>query len=127
MAPDDEQQAEWKGLDLYDLDGEKIGKVEEVRGDATGGLGWVVIETGFLGTKKMLVPAGEVRRSGDRLSVPFTKDRVKDAPEVGDEMAPTEEEKGKICRYYGLQYPGAAGQPGEGCEEMDKEDIRAAG
>ncbi len=127
MADKDVMQAKWTGLELFDVDGEKIGKVEEVRSDPAGGLQWLVVESGFLGMNKMLIPANDVRQAGDKLSVPYTKERVKDAPEVDDESEPTEAEKGKLCRYYGLQYEGAAGEAAEGCEPMNPEDIRAAG
>lgn len=126
MAENSEPRAGWTGHDLFDLDGQKIGTIEAVlHGDATGGLNWLVVETGLLGTKRIFVPTGEVRRSGDRLSVPYTKDRVKDAPKVEDDLVPTEAEKSKLCRYYGLQYVASAGGPDEGCADM--EDLRPGG
>jgi hypothetical protein len=128
MAEKEQPRAEWVGHDLFDLDGDKIGTVEDVRyGDYAGAPTWLVVETGFLGRKKILVPAGEVRRAADRLSVPFTKERVKDSPEVEDYSALTDAETGKLCRYYGLQYAPWAGRPGDGCDEIDKQDTRAAG
>ena len=126
MAANDGLTSQWTGLDLFDLDGKKIGKVEDARyGDVTGGLQWLVVETGILGAKKIFVPAGEVRRSGDRLSVLHAKDRVTDAPKVEDEQALTTADEGKLCRYYGLQYGASTGEPAEGCTEM--EDRRPAG
>lgn len=126
MADKDELATEWTGHDLYDLDGDKIGTVEDViYGDATGGLKWLVVETGLLGLKKILVPVGEVRRSADRLSVPHTKERVKDAPKVEDEVALTPAEESKLCRYYGLQYAGAVDPSADGCEDI--EDKRPGG
>jgi sporulation protein YlmC with PRC-barrel domain len=126
MADKTESATEWTGHDIYDLDGNKIGVVEDVRfGDVTGGLQWLVVDTGIFGGKKVFVPAGEVRRSGDRLSVIHTKDRVKDAPHVNDEETLTQEDEGKLCRYYGLQYGAVLDQPAEGCDEMT--DVRPAG
>lgn len=126
MAANDGLTPQWTGLDLFDLDGKKIGKVEDVRyGDVTGGLQWLVVETGILGTKKIFVPIGEVRRSGDQLSVLHTKDRVTDAPKVEGGQALTPADEGKLCRYYGLQYGASTSEPAEGCAEM--EDQRPAG
>jgi hypothetical protein len=126
MAEKNAAQTEWIGHDLFDLDGNKIGIVEDVRyGDVSGGLQWLIVETGGAGTKKVFVPADDVRRSGERLSVLHTKDRVKDAPKVEDEQTPTEAEKGKLCRYYGLQYVSSTSEPAEGC--VDMEDVRPAG
>jgi hypothetical protein len=125
MAESQESSPQWTGHDLFDLDGNKIGTVEDVRGEADSREpSWLVVETGFLGRKKIMVPAGGVRRSGRRLSVPYTKERVKDAPEVDDEQPLTEAEKGKLCRYYGLQY-NSSQVAADGCEEM--QDIRPAG
>jgi len=126
VAEKEEFATEWTGRDLYDLDGDRIGTVEDViYGDATGGLKWLVVETGLFGLKKIMVPAGEVRRSGDRLSVPHTKERVKDAPKVDDEQALTQADESRLCRYYGLQYAGAVDPSADGCEDMT--DVRPAG
>jgi PRC-barrel domain len=128
MPNEDELEAEWTGHDLFDLDGGKIGTVEDVHfGDSMDDPNWLVVETGILGWRKILVPAVKVRRAGDRLSVPFTKDRVKDAPKVDNEMTPTDAEQGRLCRYYGLQYAVPAGGSMAECEEMDTEDTHPAG
>jgi len=126
MAENGDLATEWTGHDLYDLDGDKIGTIEDVRyGDVTGGLQWLVVETGVAGAKKVFVPVLEVRRSGDRLSVRHTKDRVKDAPQIENDQAISQPDEAKLCRYYGLQYGGAAQEQAEGCEEMG--DVRPAG
>jgi hypothetical protein len=126
MADKDELTTQWTGHDLFDMDDNKIGKVEDVRfGDVTGGLQWLVVETGLLGAKKLYVPAAEVRRSGDHLSVIHTKDRVKSAPEVKDEEFLSQEDESKLCKYYGLEYGSAQMGMDEGCEEM--KDVRPAG
>lgn len=115
MAKDDETR--WTGHDLYDEDGDKIGRVDDVRfGDMTGGLTWLVVKTGFLGTKKILVPANDVRRSDDHLVVPFDKDVVKDAPHVDDETLLDDEQR-KLCTYYGLDYVASRSSQVEGCAE----------
>jgi sporulation protein YlmC with PRC-barrel domain len=116
MAQNDEFKSEWTGHDLFDLDGEKIGTIEDVRyGDASGDLKWLVVQTGFLGLKKVFVPVVEVKRSGDRLSVPYTKEEVREAPKVADDIFPTENEKAGICKYYGLDYVPATTGPQEDC------------
>ena len=85
---------EWTGHDLLDVNGEKIGTVEDVRfGDATGGLKWLLVKTGLFGTRKVVVPAAEVKATEDALVVPFTKDRVKDSPGVDEDEAFLEDEE----------------------------------
>ncbi|NLV72320.1 MAG: PRC-barrel domain containing protein [Actinobacteria bacterium] len=126
MADKNEVAADWTGRDLYDLDGNKIGTVEDVRlGDVTGGLQWLVVDTGTPGEQKIFVPAAEVRRAGDRLSAKHTKDRVQNAPKVEDEQVLTQNDESKLCRFYGLQYGATPEGEAEGCDEMT--DIRPAG
>ncbi len=126
MKDNEEVETQWTGHDLFDLDGNRIGVVEDVRYDAEAGdLQWLVVAAGAPEAKKIFVPAGDVRRSAERLSVLHTKERVQDAPKVEDEQAMTEAEKGKLCRYYGLQYVQSGTEPPEGCVEM--QDVRPAG
>ena len=121
MAESNGLVPQFTGHDLLDVDGNKIGKIEDVlMGDSMADLSWLVVDTGLLGGK-VLVPVGEVRRAGDRLSVPYTKDRVKSAPKAEDRLLLTEAEKGTLCRYYGLEYGATATEPAAGCTDtIDK-------
>jgi hypothetical protein len=122
----DEMYGRWVGHELFDLDGMKIGTVNETLGGAAkGDPAWLVVETGRPGARRLLVPAEEVKRAGERLSVPHTKERVENAPHVASDRILTEGEKGSLCRYYGLQYGAAAGKGGDGCVEL--EDKRPGG
>ncbi|MEJ7704363.1 MAG: PRC-barrel domain-containing protein [Geodermatophilaceae bacterium] len=59
----------------------KIGKVSQVYLDDTSGQPkWVTVNTGLFGTKESFVPLEQASFSGGALSVPVTKDQVKDAP-----------------------------------------------
>jgi sporulation protein YlmC with PRC-barrel domain len=123
MTDTGEISTEWTGRDLLDVNGEKIGRVEDVRvGEATGGLKWLVVRTGLLGRKKVLVPAAEVRETKDALAVSFTKDRVKDSPGVDENEAFGVEEERKICSYYGLEYVSEFASPTEGCVDEKGEE-----
>lgn len=126
MAEKDELATEWTGHDLYDQDGDKIGKIEDVRyGDVSCGLQWLVVDTGEPGAKKVFVPAAKVRRSGDRISAVQRKDRVTSAPVVQNEQSLTQDDESRLCRFYGLQYGSSSPGQSAGCEEM--KDIRPAG
>jgi sporulation protein YlmC with PRC-barrel domain len=93
----DSISTERTGHDLLDVNGEKIGTVDDVRfGDATGGLKWLLVKTGLCGTKKVLVPAAEVRATEDALVVPFTKGRVKDSPGVHEDEVFTEDRERNV-------------------------------
>jgi sporulation protein YlmC with PRC-barrel domain len=123
----DEISTQWTGHDLLDVNGEKIGTVEDVRyGDATGGLKWLMVKTGLFGTKRILVPAGEVRATEDALVVPYTKERVKEAPGVDEDELFTTEEERNVCAYYGLEYLSSFGVPTEGCVDGESETGAAS-
>jgi hypothetical protein len=118
----------WTGRELLDADGEKIGTVDDVRyGEKTLGLTWLVVKSGLLGTKQILVPAAEVRREGEHLVVPFDKDFVKHAPEAEHNKYVLEEEERSVCSYYGLDYVSSLTRAEEGCIEGDDEDVDSGG
>ena len=100
-----DEQPQWTGHDLYDVHGDKIGTVTDVRyGDATMGPRWLLVRAGLLDTKRVFVPANGARRHGDRVVVPFVKDRVKSAPLVTNVEVLDEDDEEKLRAYYGLEY-----------------------
>ena len=107
------------GATAYGSDGEKIGKVGQLfLDDETGQPEFVSVNTGLFGTSESFVPVADAQLSGDRLTVPFTKDHVKDAPQVdaGDgHLDRTDEER--LYTYYGRSYTPVATQPGTGTGE----------
>ncbi|WP_424346780.1 PRC and DUF2382 domain-containing protein [Kocuria sp. CH-021] len=94
----------------YGSDGDKIGKVEQVfLDDNTEEVTFVTVNTGLFGAKESFVPVDGAQQDGDRLVLPYTKDVVKDAPNVDADqhLSPAEEEE--IYRYYKMNYSGADG------------------
>jgi uncharacterized protein (TIGR02271 family) len=93
------------GTDLYGSDGEKIGKVGQVYlDDQTGQPEWVTVSTGLFGTNESFVPLRDAAMSGDRLTVPYDKDKVKDAPNVDVDRHLSEEEEQQLFRHYGVDW-----------------------
>ena len=93
---------ELRGEPVYDNAGEKIGSVEEIYYDpSTHSPEWIGIGTGFFGTKRVLVPVEGAHASGDGLTVAYSKELVKDGPDV-DEDEITSEREAELCSYYGL-------------------------
>jgi len=99
-----------RGRPIYTSDGEKLGDFEEIyRDEATGEPEWIRVKSatlgGILGTKHFLVPlaGAEFQDGGDpAIRVPYSKDRVQDAPDVEGEWISEEEER-RLYNYYGLQ------------------------
>lgn len=93
------------GTTVRGTDGDKIGKVGQVYfDDATGRPAWVTVQTGLFGTRESFVPVDSAElRDGD-VVVPFTKDRVKDAPNIDADQHLSEAEEAELYRYYGVEY-----------------------
>ena len=112
----------------YGSDGDKIGKVEQVfLDDNTEEVTFVTVNTGLFGTKESFVPADGAQQDGDRLVLPYTKDVVKDAPNVDADqhLSPAEEEE--IYRYYKMNYSGNGGRDDRHATEIDHNATPAAG
>ena len=91
-----------RGAPVYDRDGDKIGSVEEIFYDYESKKPeWIGIGTGFLGTKRVLVPVQGASVRDDGICVAYEKDHVKDSPDIdADEIAPETERE--LYAFYGL-------------------------
>jgi uncharacterized protein (TIGR02271 family) len=95
----------WIDQDLVDSHQDKIGKISEVYVDReTGEPKFVAVKTGLLGSKSSLVPIEEGRGHGDHVAVPYSKDQVKDAPNIDADAELSEAEEQRLYEHYGLQY-----------------------
>lgn len=99
------------GATAYDSDGNKIGKVGQVfLDDQTGQPEFATVNTGLFGTSESFVPVENATLDGDRLTLPYTKDKVKDAPNVElDGRHLDESEEQRLYEYYGLGETWSAG------------------
>ena len=88
---------------LLDLDGVKIGDIQEIYlSSDTRQPRWALVRTGLFGAKLHLVPIETgVDDRGD-LRVPFAKDHVKEAPRVDADPHLSAEEERELCRHYGM-------------------------
>src|SRR3954469_19047432 len=105
----------WRGLDMVDADGDKIGKIDEIYLDAdTNEPEWAVVTTGLFGTKQTFVPIQDASSTGDGVRVPFEKAQVKDAPKIDPDGRLSQEEERELYQHYGRDWgsSGMAGQTG---------------
>jgi sporulation protein YlmC with PRC-barrel domain len=132
--------AGWRGHELIDRDGDKIGTVADVYLDReTEQPEWITVKTGLFGTRETFVPIRDATSEGEIVRVPFEKGHVKDAPNIDPDQTLTQEEERELYRHYGVDYghersgtqmpqtggapgrepigeagaPGMAGQPGQ--------------
>lgn len=92
----------WIGYTAVDINGEKIGKIEDVYEDDQGsGPEWFAISSGWFGSKHSFAPVQGATADGDRLVLPWTKQQIKDGPhfEAGDI-----DEGDSLYSHYGYGY-----------------------
>jgi uncharacterized protein (TIGR02271 family) len=116
-----------EGAPVYDETGDQIGKVEEVFVDVDSRRPeWIGLGTGFLGTKRVLVPVQGAQRQDDGVSVPYAKDHVKGAPDLdGDQISPETERD--LTAYYGLGQSQESSGQGEQQAVIRHEEELAVG
>jgi len=102
------------GQSVYGSDGDKLGKVGQVYlDDETGKPEWATVQTGLFGTKESFVPLAQAELTDNGLAVPYTKDHVKDAPNVEVEQGHlSQDEEAHLYRHYGLDYSKAQSDSG---------------
>src|SRR3712207_2893804 len=97
-----ERLVEMRGTAVYASDGDQIGKVEEIfLDDQSGQPEWIGLGTGFLGTKRVLVPVQTAEPRDGGVYVPYTKDHVQGAPDIDDDHIEPETES-RLYEYYSL-------------------------
>ncbi len=96
-----------RGVEVTGAGGDKLGKVDEVYLDnETSKPEWAAVKTGLFGGNISLVPLAAADWDGSKLSVPYAKDLVKNAPnhDPGAEISVDDERE--LFTYYGVPYGG---------------------
>src|SRR4051794_12923559 len=93
----------WIDQELVGQDDKKIGKIDQVYVDReTGDPKFLAVKTGLFGSNVSFVPIDAARSDGGRISVPYTKDQVKDAPNIDADADLSESEEQRIFEHYEL-------------------------
>ncbi|GLX99791.1 MULTISPECIES: PRC and DUF2382 domain-containing protein [Actinoplanes] len=118
-----EQVGALYGSDVYDRDGDRIGEIGAVWGDATGTPTWASVRTGLFGLGESLFPLRGADLRAGRVTVPYEKRQVKDAPNVdADHDEPLEEDEvERLYAHYGLN-SGTAGRTDHDWDHVNRAD-----
>jgi hypothetical protein len=102
---------EWRGQDVLDAQGEKLGKLDEVYYDTeTDAPAFAAVKSGLVGKHITLVPLAGATAGLSYLRVATAKERFKDAPSVDTDAELTAEDEASSYRHFGLEYrPAGAG------------------
>jgi sporulation protein YlmC with PRC-barrel domain len=111
-----ELEEKYEDYKVYDNQGEKIGKVDDLFVDETDHEEYIGVKMGFFGLKSTLIPMDIVRvNEGERtIEVAESKDHVKDAPSFDDDEDITSDYEDRIRSHFGLESLGTA-------DETDRE------
>jgi sporulation protein YlmC with PRC-barrel domain len=114
--PDEAEMMDWRGFQVVDQDGDKVGKLDEIYLDReTGKPEWAIVNTGLFGRKSSFVPLKDALREEDMIRVPYQAQHIKDAPSVDPDGEISQEEEQQVYAHYGLEYSQA--QSGSGLAE----------
>src|SRR5918994_1677691 len=96
---------QYAGYEVYDRDGEKIGKVDDLFVDENDQPEYIGVKLGFLGTRSTLIPMDLARVNDERqlIEVATDKDTVKSGPSFDDDREITPDFENEVNSYYGLQ------------------------
>jgi hypothetical protein len=98
--------ADWHGKLLVDVDGEKIGKLEDVYVDVeTDVPQFATVKEGFIARHLTFVPLGGIKAGPEELRVAVTKQQVHDAPNIeqhGEGLSQADESA--LYHHYELNY-----------------------
>lgn len=100
-----ELEEKYEGFTVYDNQGSKIGKVDDLFVDDKDKEEYIGVKMGFLGRKSTLIPTEVVRvNENDRtIEVSESKAHVKDAPSFDDDEDVTVAYEERIRSHFGLE------------------------
>jgi uncharacterized protein (TIGR02271 family) len=116
-------EGRFSGYSVYDPDGDRIGKVDDLFLDENDNPEYIGVRMGFLGLKSTLIPMVliQIDEGREALEVSQPKRMVKDAPAFDDDEEITPEFEERVRSHFGLQSTGTDGWRGYGEYYGDEE------
>lgn len=107
-----ERIEDWRGQDVLDSSGEKVGKVDEVFYAVGGGQAeFVAVKSGLLGRRSHLVPLAEASVGRDYIRVAYTQEQIEHAD--GAPEGPLDPQTAdRVSALYGLEGRGVEYESG---------------
>ena len=106
---------QYEGYEVYDRNGEKIGKVDDLFVDESDQPEYLGVKMGFLGLEGTSLIPWELTRvngEGHRIEVSVDKAQVKEGPSFNDDRDITPEYEEQVYSHYGLQRAQTSGDRG---------------
>ena len=117
MASEDrlrELEEKYEDYKVYDNQGSKIGKVDDLFIDESDHEEYIGVKLGLFGMRSTLIPMDIVRvnETNRTIEVSESKDRVKNAPNFDDDDDITTEYEERIRSHFGLETSGSSSRGG---------------
>jgi PRC-barrel domain len=90
-----------EGMKVKDVNGDKIGTVDDSYTGPQGYLRYLAVKTGWFGTKRHMIPIDDVHLEGDHLVVPYDKDDLREGPTFDRDEDFTRRHEERVYGYYG--------------------------
>lgn len=104
---DVERIEEWRGQDVFDPDGEKLGKLDEVYYDVSSGdARFLSVKSGLLGRRSNLVPLAGASVGRDYVRVAFGPDKIQRAEVVESDGILQSEAARSAASLFGVELNG---------------------
>src|SRR5215203_6211598 len=105
---------QYAGYTVYDRQGEKIGKVDDLFVDENDQPEYIGVKMGFLGTRSTLIPMeiAKVDQGNRRIEVSVDKAQTKEGPAFDDDEEITPEYEERVYSHYRLQRAHTDGERG---------------
>ena len=116
---------QYAGYEVYDRDGDKIGKVDDLFVDENDAPEYIGVKMGFLGTRSTLIPweVATVDENDRRIEVSVDKAQAKEGPAFDDDEDITPDYEERVYSHYGLSSPrGSTNRDAYGDYYGDDED-----
>ena len=121
---------QFAGYKVYDRDGDRIGKVDDLFLDEGDNLEYLGVKMGFFGLSSTLIPVDVLRvdEGQQALYVEAEKEHVKDGPRFDDDNEITPEFELQVREHYGLAtVEGARGSYGGYYGDKEREEAGRVG
>lgn len=106
---DVERIEEWRGQEVFDPEGEKLGKVDEVYYEASSGdARFLSVKSGLLGRRSHLVPLAGASVGRDYVRVAFGSDKIERAEVVESDGVLQREAARNAASLFGVELAGDA-------------------
>ena len=117
------------GYTIYDINDEKIGKVDDLFVDGNDRPEYIGVKMGFSGTHSTLIPFEMATVDDERKTIVLSTDKetAKNGPSFNDDREITPEFENEVYSYYGLQRPSTIEQSGTYAAHSAEQSTQTTG